>query len=132
MSTTTENAVNTTETTNFDETDSVTLVADVSAKVTKAGGSAVTKKKARSYNRRLTSERVEVLQDIVNTLGKTVITRKELKTFVDPDNGRPWNSFAFIYNATECFVTGDENATGQKRGVYNLERIAKTPFKRKG
>jgi hypothetical protein len=132
MSITTENVTNTTENTNFGETTEATIVADVSAKVTNTGVLSGTKKKKRIYNSRTNSEKVAFLQEIVDTFGRVVVTRQELKSLVDPDSGRPWNSFAFIFNATECYVTGAENTTGQKRGVYNLERIAKVPFKRKG
>lgn len=132
MSITTENVTNTTETTNFVETTEATIVADVSAKVMNTSVLSGIKKKKRTYNSRSRSEKVAFLQEIVDTFDRVVVTRQELKSLVDPYSGRPWNSFAFIFNATECYVTGAENTTGQKRGVYNLERIAKVPFKRKG
>lgn len=73
---------------------------------------ATTKQKKRHYNRRSAIEKRFLLNEIVEKLGKHVITRKELKTCEDENN--PWNSFAFIFNAKECYAG---------RGVYDLTKI---------
>lgn len=84
-------------------------------------------KPKRAQERMTLDQKREVLQRIFDVLGKTVVTRKELKDNIDKiainPVGNPWAQVRFLVNdAGSAAVAG-------KRGIYDITKSRKFGFK---
>lgn len=95
------------------ENATVTTTADKLVTALNPDSSAVPVKKRKQYNALSKSEKADLLRLIVGKFGISV-TRKQLQSLVDEDDGRPWAVFRFIAN---------DKAVKDARGVYFLDRL---------
>lgn len=70
-------------------------------------------KKRKQYHALSNGEKIDLLKLIVSKFG-TSVTRKQLQSLVDEDDGRPWAVFRFIANDKKV-------KTG--RGIYVLQNL---------
>ena len=90
-----------------------TTTADKLVTALNPNSSAVPVKKRKQYNALSKSEKADLLRLIITKFG-TSVTRKQLNSLVDEDDGRPWAVFRFIAN---------DKAVKDARGVYFLDRL---------